>query len=236
MWRSRLAKKLEKIVGRDAILNRPSGKAAAHLMCLPQTAQQISQILRTANESKATVLTKLDQQPSETPLQSTVWLDLSRMDKIAEIDIVNWCAVVQPAITIAALNQALEAHQLCVHAPLAVAEGKAIDILEYPAVTGLEVVLPNGRIAKFGGKAKDAAGYHLLGLFAHSDGTFGIVTKMFLNLRKLNVSTLEPQAGLPSHSNSDSERELLARLQDVLNPRGILNPASVSSRPRSEGH
>ncbi len=50
-------------------------------------------------------------------------------------------------------------------------------------VMGLEVVLPNGDICRYGNKCvKDVAGYSMKDLFIGSEGTLGIVTRVLLRL------------------------------------------------------
>src|SRR5207302_6198210 len=59
-------------------------------------------------------------------------------------------------------------------------------------VTGLEVVLPDGRIVEFGGKAQDSCGLDLAGFFVGSEGTLGIATRITVRLMRLpeSVATL----------------------------------------------
>src|SRR6185312_9814718 len=47
---------------------------------------------------------------------------------------------------------------------------------------GLEVVLPNGEVVRTGGSAPDAPGYDATGLIVGSEGTLGIVTKIWVRL------------------------------------------------------
>jgi len=64
------------------------------------------------------------------------------------------------------------------------------------SIRELEVVLPNGKIIKVGGKiVKDTSGYALKDLIIGSEGTLGIVTKAVLKLiplPKINISLLVP--------------------------------------------
>jgi glycolate oxidase len=59
-------------------------------------------------------------------------------------------------------------------------------------VLGLEVVLPTGEIVSLGGKrAKDVTGYDLKQLVVGSEGTLGIVTKIFVRLLPLPVARVD---------------------------------------------
>ena len=59
-------------------------------------------------------------------------------------------------------------------------------------VTGMEVVLPDGKVIELGGKAQDSTGLDLTGFFVGSEGTMGVVTKITVKLTKLpeHVTTL----------------------------------------------
>jgi len=51
-------------------------------------------------------------------------------------------------------------------------------------VLGLDVVLPDGSLVTLGGKAPDAPGYDLCGVFVGSEGTLGVATKIILRIVK----------------------------------------------------
>lgn len=59
-------------------------------------------------------------------------------------------------------------------------------------VTGLNVVLTDGRIVQLGGRAVDYPGYDLIGLMTGSEGTLGLITKMDARLIRnpLGVKTM----------------------------------------------
>jgi len=59
-------------------------------------------------------------------------------------------------------------------------------------VLGLTVVLPDGEVAHLGGKAPDAPGYDLTGVFVGSEGTLGICTEVVTRICRLpeGVKTL----------------------------------------------
>jgi glycolate dehydrogenase FAD-linked subunit len=52
-------------------------------------------------------------------------------------------------------------------------------------VLGIEMVLPNGEITRFGGPAPDLPGYDCVPLIVGSEGTLGIITKIWLRLLPL---------------------------------------------------
>src|SRR5207245_460295 len=51
-------------------------------------------------------------------------------------------------------------------------------------VLGLEIVLPDGSVVTTGGPAEDGPGYDLTGVIVGSEGTFGVVTKIWVRLTR----------------------------------------------------
>ncbi|HHW08182.1 MAG TPA: FAD-binding protein [Clostridia bacterium] len=132
------------------------------------------------------------------PLKGGIVLSLLKMNKILEIDAENLVAVVQPGVIIQDLNNAVAPYGL-IYPPdpgtvtTATMGGSVAECsgglrgLKYGVtkdyVMGLEVVLPNGKTARFGGKTvKNVTGYDMVKLFVGSEGTLGIITEIIVKL------------------------------------------------------
>jgi glycolate dehydrogenase FAD-linked subunit len=123
----------------------------------------------------------------------------TRMNKILEIDLENQRATVQPGVVNLELTNAVEKDGFYFApdpssqkastiggnvaensgGPHTLAHGVTVN-----HVTGLEVVLGDGRVAQFGGKTVDACGYDMCGFFTGTEGTVGIVTKITVKLTR----------------------------------------------------
>ena len=130
---------------------------------------------------------------------SGIVLVFTRMNKILEIDLENQRAVVQPGVVNLDLTSAVEREGLyfapdpssqkaCTiggnvaensGGPHTLAHGVTVN-----HVTGIEVVLGDGRIAQFGGKCIDGCGYDMTGFFTGTEGTVGIVTAVTVKLTR----------------------------------------------------
>jgi glycolate oxidase len=135
------------------------------------------------------------------PANGGVLISLARMNRILEIDVDNMRAVVEPGVVNLRLGQATQAFGLT-YVPDPSSQ-KACTIggnvgensggphtLRYGVTTnhtlGLEVVLPGGDIVRLGGTSADSPGYDLIGLIVGSEGTLGIVTRIWVRLVPVN--------------------------------------------------
>ncbi len=141
------------------------------------------------------------------PVKGGVVIEMIRMNKILEVDPANLRARVQPGMFNLEFGNAL--------APLGYqylpdpASQKAATLggnvgensggphcFKYGVTTnhvvGLTVVLPDGEVARLGGKAPDAPGYDLTGVFVGGEGTLGICTEIVVRILRLpeGVKTL----------------------------------------------
>jgi len=174
--------------------------AASHcILVRPSTSEQISEILKLANEVKVPVYPRgggTGLVGGAVPTKDGIIVSLERLDEI-EIDKENLMAVVGAGATLGKLLKAADEAGLS-FPPHPGDEGAQIGGLVVcnaggaravkhgimrNFVKGLEVVLPTGEIVTFGGKLlKDNMGYSLLHLIIGSEGTLGIVTKAVIKL------------------------------------------------------
>ncbi|MBN2150435.1 MAG: FAD-binding oxidoreductase [Candidatus Lokiarchaeota archaeon] len=136
-----------------------------------------------------------------------VVVDLTRMNKILELDLANLQVAVQPGVVIDQLNQALKPHKFCypvipgsdkmaTMGGVIANDASGMRAFKYGTakdyVLGATFVMPDGSVVPFGCKAlKNVAGLDLLRLFAGSEGTLGIMAEF-----RVKVLPLPPSRGV----------------------------------------
>jgi glycolate oxidase len=169
---------------------------------LPESTEEVSAILRYCYDNKIKVVPRgagTSLAGGALPLEDSIVLVVTRMNRVLAIDEANRLARVQTGITNLAITNAAAAHGFF-YAPdpssqlactlggnIATNSGGA-HCLKYGVTTnnllGLRMVMMNGEVIEFGGDYLDAPGYDFLGLIVGSEGQFGVVTEATVRLLK----------------------------------------------------
>ncbi len=190
------------------------------LVVLPETVDQVSQVLKYAQEKEIKVVPRgagTSLSGGALPLADGILLGLGKFNKVLEIDYENRCAVVQPGVTNLSITQAVQ-HEGFYYAPdpssqIActiggnIAENSGgVHCLKYGLTTnnllGLEVVLITGEVVRIGGKHLDSGGYDLLGLMVGSEGLLGVVTEVTVRILKSPETARAVLVGFPSSEDA----------------------------------
>ncbi|MGL5329907.1 MAG: FAD-binding oxidoreductase [Peptostreptococcaceae bacterium] len=165
--------------------------------------EQISKIMKYAYENNIPVTPRgqgTGLVGASVAIHGGIMINLSKMDKILELDEENLTLTVEPGVLLMSIGQYVQEKDLFY--PPDPGEKSAtiagnintnaggMRAVKYGVtrdyVRGLEVVLPSGEIINVGGKVvKNSSGYSIKDLIVGSEGTLGIVTKATLKLLPL---------------------------------------------------
>jgi len=177
------------------------------IVVFPENTEEVSKILIYCNREKIKVVPRgagTGLSGGSLPLSDGLLLCLSKFNKIVNIDYKNRCVVAQPGVTNLSITQAVEdrgfyyapdpSSQIACSIGGNVAENSGgVHSLKYGTTTnnllGVEVVLMDGTITRFGGKTFDSEGYDLLGLITGSEGLLCVVTEVTVKILKKPKST-----------------------------------------------
>jgi glycolate oxidase len=175
-------------------------EAVPDVIVFAKTTEEVSKIMSLANKEKIPVTPRGSGTSSvggALAARGGILLDLSRMNRILEIDKENGYVVVEPGVLCNNLNAALvpthffppdpASANLASLGGMVSTNASGNRALKYGTtkhyVWGLEVVLSDGRIIKTGSiLGKTSSGYDLTHLFTNAEGTLGIITKIILKI------------------------------------------------------
>jgi glycolate oxidase len=183
----------------------------------PRSAEQISKLLRFANERKIPVTARgagYGYVGGCVPEHGGIALALIGMNRIKEIAVADGVAVVEPGVITGDLQREARNHRLFYPPDPASLKNSSIGgniatnaggprCLKYGVtrhyVLGLEVVLADGTIVRVGGRThKNKTGFDLVGLFVGSEGMLGVVTEAILRLLPLPPARASISASFPT--------------------------------------
>jgi glycolate oxidase len=169
---------------------------------LPGSTEEVSAILRFCHENHIKVVPRgagTSLSGGALPLEDSIVLCLTRMNKVLSVDLVNRVARVEAGITNTGITEAV-AGEGFFYAPdpssqiactvggnVATNSGGA-HCLKYGVTTnnvlGVRMVLMTGEIVDIGGPSLDPPGYDFLALIVGSEGQLGVVTEVTVRLLK----------------------------------------------------
>jgi len=219
----------------------------------PKETVEVSKVMKTCNRYKIPVVPKgggSGTQGGTATLYGGIILDLTRMDKIYEINKFSMTLTAQPGINGRTLENKLNKEGVMLaHYPSSVdiatlggylaARGSGVMSTRYgkaeDMVLSIEVVLPNGDVVETLPVPNHASGPDLLQLFIGSEGTLGVITKIKIRLDPLPEKRLFRMFKFKDvHDGINAGRELMIRR---LNPTvmRLYDPGSTKRSLNSTG-
>jgi glycolate oxidase len=211
---SGLVDNLRTIVGPTGLLCSPSdlvvyecdgytiAKNRPDVVVLPTTTEQVVQVVQACNEANVPFLPRgagTSLAGGCLPVGGGVMISLTRMKRILEVSTSDRFAVVEPGVVNLWLSNHLRplgyhyapdpsSQGACTIGGNVATNSGGPHTLKYGVtvnhVLGLELVLPDGRVVQTGGPVEDCPGYDLTGVIVGSEGTFGIVTKVWVRITR----------------------------------------------------
>ncbi len=205
---------LRRLLGDDSVLAAHSDlvvyecdgfvieKNCPDVVVFPRTTADVSAIVQVCNEHDVPFLPRgagTSLAGGCLPVGGGVMIVLTRMKQILEINLRDRYAVVQPGVVNVWLTNALKgtgyhyapdpsSQGACTIGGNVATNSGGPHTLKYGVTVnhtlGIEAVMADGSIARFGGPAEDYTGLDLTGTLVGSEGTLAIVTQVWVRLTK----------------------------------------------------
>jgi len=207
-----LADELAKVVGKKYVLSTPAALALYEcdaetmdvarpdLVVLPGSTEEVQKVVKLANKYSIPFTARgaaTGLSGGATTIYGGISLVLTRMNRVLHIDPKDMIAVVETGITNLAVSAAAAPFELYFAPDPSSQSASTIGgnlaensggphTLKYGMtihhILGAKVVLPDGSVTIFGGRAKDKLSLDLLGLVVGSEGTLGVATEATVRL------------------------------------------------------
>ncbi len=209
-----LVARMAAVVGRDNVLTSAADMAVyecdgftvaknkPEVVVFPASTEQVVGVVRACNELGVPFLARgagTSLAGGCVPVGGGVIIATARMKRILEVNVRDRFAVVEPGVVNVWLTNALKPHGYH-YAPDPSSQGACTiggnvatnsggpHTLKYGVtvnhILGVELVLPDGRVVTCGGPCEDGPGYDLTGTIVGSEGTFGVVTKVWVRITR----------------------------------------------------
>jgi len=197
----------------DALTNF---RALPRAVLLPDSTEQVQAIVRVCYRERIPFVARgagTGLSGGALPVKNGVVISLTRMNRILEVDLPNARVIAEPGVINLDVTGRVQPQEyfyapdpssqsICSIGGNVAENSGGAHCLKYGFTTthvlGLELVLPDGSLVHLGGKALDAPGYDLTGVFVGSEGTLGIATKIVLRIVKRPECVQTLLAAFPS--------------------------------------
>ncbi len=202
-----IAKSLQSFLKPDQIITDPAEKIPYEIdsalergnpdaVVFPRTTEDVSRLARWAFENTVVLVGRgagTGRSGGAVPERGGIVVEFSQMDRLLELDAAARIVVVQPGMVNLNLDNIVKAKGL--YYPPDPSSGRVATIggnvaenaggphcFKYGVttkyITGLEIVLADGRVVNLGGSALDIPEYDFTGIVTGSEGTLALITKI----------------------------------------------------------
>ena len=212
-WQA-IAQQFSKIVGANHVIAKKeellvyecdglaSYRQHPALVVLPRTTEQIAAIVKICDQQNIAWLARgagTGLSGGALPVENSVLITTSLMQKILKVDLENQQVVVQAGVINNWVTQAVtgagfyyapdpSSQVICSIGGNVAENSGGVHCLKYGVTTnhvlGLKIVTPSGDIVDIGGHLPEMPGYDLTGVFVGSEGTLGLATEITLRIVK----------------------------------------------------